>query len=166
MSRPQRGLTMIEVLAAMVIFSAGAVVLFGWIGQTADRLGRLSREQAQLFGELRAIEYLRTLNPMRDPAGEERIGDARFRWRATPIGGEQPSRTPAGEEGNYVLQLYRVSLWVDGGQPSERALWLTGWRQVRTVQNNPFGALGGRPDAATGDGRTPPPAVPPTPPGR
>lgn len=140
--RRQRGLTMIEVLAAMVIFSSGAVVLFGWIGQTADRLGRLSREQTQLFGELRAIEYLRTLNPMLHPAGEATLGEARFRWTAQAIGSELPSRTPTGTEGNYVVQLFRVRLWVDGGDPSERMLWLAGWRQVRTAPSNPLDALG------------------------
>lgn len=155
--RRQSGLTMIEVLASMVIFSAGAVVLFGWIGQTADRLGRLNREQTQLFGELRAIEYLRTLNPMQQPAGEQNFGDAKFRWTAEPVGSVQPTRSPTGSEGNYVVQLFRVRLWVDGGEPSERLLWLAGWRQVRTIQSSPLGALGLQSD---GNPNAPTPAAP------
>ncbi len=164
MNQRQRGLTMIEVLAAMVIFSAGAVVLFGWIGQTADRLGRISKEQAQLFSELEAIEYLRTLNPMRTPQGEESIGEARFRWTAAPLGSEQPSRTATGNEGIYVVQLYKVLLAVESerGGKSERSLLLAGWRQVRSgASTNPFEALGSAAGAAgAGAIRAPAPAAP------
>ncbi len=151
MMRPQRGLTMVEVLAAMVIFSMGAVVLFGWIGQTADRLGRINKEQALLFGELTAIEFARTLNPMHRPDGEESIGDASIRWQATPVGSEQASRTPTGVEGIYVVQLFKVQLQVavDRAGKSERTLWLAGWRQVRSGKSvNPFLSIGASPAGA------------------
>ncbi len=167
MSRFQRGLTMIEVLAAMVIFSAGAVVLFGWIAQTADRLGRISKEQSQLFSELAAIEYLRTLNPMRSPQGEQSIGEARIRWSAAPVGSEQPTRNPTGTEGIYVVQLYKVLLAVetDRGDKSERSLMLAGWRQVRSgAATNPFAALNS-PAGTAGASATPAPAAPARPPG-
>lgn len=88
----QRGLTMIEVLAAMVIFSTGAVVLFSWITGTADRLNRLGQEQNQLFGELAALEYARSLNPMQQPSGSTKVGDTTVEWQAQPIGEEQRTR--------------------------------------------------------------------------
>ena len=62
--RAQVGLSMIEVMAAMVIFSTGAVILFGWIAQMATRLSTLEVEQARLFAELSALEFTRSLNPM------------------------------------------------------------------------------------------------------
>ncbi len=167
MMRSQRGLTMIEVLAAMVIFSAGAVVLFGWISQTADRLSRIDKEQTQLFSELTALEYLRTLNPMRHPTGEETIGGSRFSWKATPVGGELPTKN-ANQDGIYVVQLYKVTFTLQAepaANPSAitsasssdqagRELWLAGWRQVRSSAiNDPFGA-----------GAAPPAALPAAPP--
>ena len=65
-----RGFSLLEVIAAMVIFSAGATVLFSWIGQTATRLRTVGSEQRQLFGQLAALEFARTLNPMLRPSGE------------------------------------------------------------------------------------------------
>lgn len=150
--RRQRGLTMIEVLAAMVIFSLGAVVLFGWISATADRLVRVNSEQKQLFANLLALEFVRSLNPMERPAGEQTLGNARLRWQATPVGAEAPARTPAGADGLYAVQLFRTALRVESesGSTSEQVVYLAGWRQTRP--------------AATGglfDPQNPPP--PPTP---
>ena len=141
-SRPdQRGLTMIEVIAAMVIFSAGAVVLFGWIGQTAARLGKLSLEQQKLFSELAALEFVRTLNPMQRPNGEAVVGTSRIRWQATPVGQEAPSHNPAGGPGIYIVQLYSLKLEVETERQerSDQSLYLAGWRQTRAARGaNPF----------------------------
>lgn len=155
----QRGLTMIEVLAAMVIFSLGAVVLFGWISQTADRLVRLNTEQKQLFAELLALEYVRTLNPMERPAGEQALAGARLRWRATPVGTEAPARTPAGAEGVYAVQLYRTALRVesDGGTTSEQVVLLAGWRQTRPISSG--GLFDPQNPPATPNPATPTPAA-------
>jgi general secretion pathway protein I len=168
MMRRQHGLTMVEVLAAMVIFSSGAVVLFGWISQTAQRLALVNREQAQLFGELAALEYLRSLNPTRRPTGDETIGEARVRWQSTPVGSEQATRLPSGAEGIYVVRLYEVQVTVDAAEAgrTERSLWLPGWRQIRPgAATLPFN-LGGQPEptlpavappAAAVPSQTPPP---------
>jgi general secretion pathway protein I len=139
--RRQGGLTMIEVIAAMVIFSTGAVVLFGWIGQTADRLGKLGAEQQRLFSELAALEFVRTLNPMQRTTGEAVVGTARIRWQATAVGQEAPSHNPAGGAGIYIVQLYRLNLQVDSDRQerSERTVYLAGWRQTRAARAaNPF----------------------------
>ena len=148
---PQRGLTMIEVIAAMVIFSAGAVVLFGWIGQTADRLGKLGVEQDKLFSELAALEFVRTLNPMQRTSGEAVVGTARIRWQATPVGQEAPSHNPAGGQGIYIVQLYRLNLQVETERKerSDQSLYLAGWRQTRAARGaNPF-ALEGVPGGSS-----------------
>lgn len=144
----QRGLTMIEVLAAMVIFSAGAVVLFGWIGQVADRMSRLAVEQQQLFAELAAIEFAKSLNPMKQPAGTITVGDTEIRWQSTAIGSERMARNAAGAEGAYMVQLYRVQMAAQprAGRIAERDLLLAGWRQTRPIgQATPFGGADLRP---------------------
>ncbi|GAP33867.1 hypothetical protein ISF6_1122 [Piscinibacter sakaiensis] len=137
--RPTRaaGFSLIEVLAAMVIFSTGAVILFSWIGQTADRLGRLGREQQQLFAELVGLEYARSLNPMRQPNGRVVIDEVDVSWETTPIGQETPSRFGAAE-GLYMVQLYRVQLTTRPrrAEASTRALYLAGWRERENVDRN------------------------------
>lgn len=154
----QRGLTMIEVLAAMVVLSIGAVVLFGWIGQAASRLALLSAEQRQLFGELAALEFARGLNPMLQPSGQMRLGDAEIRWTSMALGDEQSVMGSGTSLGAYVVRLYRLVLVTeaDGAPPKERSLVLAGWRQTKPVRGaTPFGPAA--PPAA------PPAAAPITP---
>lgn len=132
----QQGLTMIEVLAAMVVLSIGAVVLFGWIGQAASRLALLSTEQRQLFGELAALEFARGLNPMLQPSGRMQLGDAEVRWTSVALGDEQSVMGSGTSLGAYAVQLYRLVLvtQAEGAPPKERSLLLTGWRQTKPVR--------------------------------
>jgi general secretion pathway protein I len=132
---------MIEVLAAMVIFSAGAVILFGWMGQTATRLGKLSTEQQQLFADLAAVEFARSLNPMRTPTGSAAVGEVTVSWKATPVGAESPVRAITGGVGNYVVQLYNLTLQTDHPRAgrSTQTLYLAGWRQTSEARRDtPF----------------------------
>lgn len=136
-----RGFSLLEVIAAMVIFSAGATVLFSWIGQTATRLRTVGSEQRQLFGQLAALEFARILNPMLRPSGELAMDSSRVVWKSVAVGPESPVRTLTGAAGLYVVQLYQIELVVDQGKlgSSTQSLYLAGWRQVRKTQSsNPF----------------------------
>lgn len=137
----QRGLSMIEVLAAMVIFASSAVVLFGWIGQTADRLGKLRTEQRQLLGQLTALDFLRGLNPMATPSGQTQLGDWALSWEAQPLNAGEMVRNEAGSAGAFQVQLFKVqaSLRNTAGLKAEQSLVLAGWRQVKDTHNGmPF----------------------------
>jgi general secretion pathway protein I len=137
-----RGFSLLEVLAAIVIFSLGASVLFSWIGQTANRLRTVGTEQQQLFAQLAALEFARTLNPMQEPAGELALGNSRVSWRATAVGEESPVRTLTGAPGWYLVRLYDLSLTVEQDKlgRSQQQLFLAGWRQVKKNQKElPFG---------------------------
>jgi prepilin-type N-terminal cleavage/methylation domain-containing protein len=136
------GFSLLEVLAAIVIFSLGAAVLFSWIGQTATRLRTVSTEQQQLFAQLNAIEFARGLNPMQEPNGELALGNSRVVWRATAVGEESPVRTLTGSAGWYVVRLYEVKLSIEQDKlgTSQQQLYLAGWRQVKKRQKElPFG---------------------------
>ncbi|MBS0307082.1 MAG: hypothetical protein JSR43_17110 [Proteobacteria bacterium] len=122
---------MIEVLAAMVIFSTGATVLFGWIGQTSERLARLAGEQRELFTDMVVLEYMKTVNPMLEPAGEIRLSDGvLLRWQSERLPGDDTVRGPGSL---YELGLYRVKVRVSAPQQGvrESSVELAGWRQVR-----------------------------------
>lgn len=137
--RRVQGLSMIEVLAAMVIFSSGAAVLFGWIGQVAERTGKLSVEQRALFVELTALEYVKTLNPMLQSSGRVELPDAvSLQWNSTPVGSIEPTRRPGSL---YEVGLYRVELRaVSRDTEVSQTVMLAGWRQVRELkQFTPFG---------------------------
>lgn len=137
----QRGISMIETLAAMVIFSASAVVLFSWIGQTADRLAKLNVEQRRLFGELAALEYMRVVNPMGKQSGGALLEGSELSWEATPVGAEEAVRATVGGAGNYVVQLYKVQVTLRQASvsDSQQSIYLAGWRQTAEVRRElPF----------------------------
>ncbi|MBB2484222.1 type II secretion system protein [Mitsuaria sp. WAJ17] len=139
-SHRQGGFSMIEVLAAMVIFSSSAVVLFSWLGQTSDRLAKLQVEQQRLFAELDALEYIKGLNPMSQPNGEVRIGEQRVRWSSTPVGDALPTKAPSGGVGAYVVQLYsvKVTSYAPNSQ-SDQTIHLIGWKQTQDTRRElPF----------------------------
>ena len=138
MSRPnlaprQRGISMIEVLAAMVIFSSSAVVLFGWISQTTSRLAKLDQEQKQLFAELAALDFMRGLNPMRQPEGKAELQSGlSLSWQAEPVGLAEQVRVTESSLGLYQVQLFKVSLKIQQGQGPNagQTIYLAGWRQT------------------------------------
>ena len=139
--RAQVGLSMIEVMAAMVIFSTGAVILFGWIAQMATRLSTLEVEQARLFAELSALEFTRSLNPMLQGRGEITLDQLTLRWTSQPVGEAASARALGGSPGLYVVQLYQVKLNMQDpkGGVSDQTVYQAGWRQVREASTNtPF----------------------------
>lgn len=166
--RDQAGLTMIEVLAAMVIFSTAAVVLFGWIGQAADRMARLATEQRQLFAELAALEFARSLNPMQQPNGSQVVAGTEIKWKSRPLGLEYPVGSGTGGlvsgaagagSGAYAVQLFTVDMEAiaTNGESSVRSVVLAGWRQTRAINDSVlFGvASGGSPPSVTPPTATP-----------
>lgn len=140
--RRLRGISMIEVLAAMVIFSSSAVVLFGWIGQTSGRLAKLEGEQKQLFAELSALDFLRALNPMQQAEGEAKLQQAlNLSWRASPIGEPERVRASTSAPGIYLVQLYKVDFKIQSPNTPTvtRSLVLAGWKQTSEVRRElPF----------------------------
>lgn len=66
----QTGISLLEVLAALVILSIGASVAFTWFGQSVTAMGRLKNEEASLLARNEAMEYLRAINPIEQPTGE------------------------------------------------------------------------------------------------
>jgi len=140
--RQARGISMIEVLAAMVIFSSSAVVLFGWIGQTSDRLAKLETEQKQLFAELAALDYLRTLNPMQQLEGEAQLQQSlNLSWQAKPIGNPDRVRASPSAPGIYLVQLYKVEFKIEspGKAPLQQSVILAGWKQTSEIRRElPF----------------------------
>ena len=112
--RPRRqiGLSMIEVIAAMVIFSSAAVVLFSWVGQVAQRLGVYQQEQRALFAAMLSLEFAKSLNPMYRPQGSEKLADSvELRWDSQLLREVEPTFARGGL---YEVGLYRVTLRMEG----------------------------------------------------
>ena len=130
-----RGISLIEVLAALVILSLGASVAFSWFGQSVATMGKLKAEEVKLLAENETTDALRVINPLLQPAGELIMPGYRVRWTSRVIGDPVSALTTLGTAARYEVSLHDLSveLQKDGDDTqiwSEFNLTLAGYKQV------------------------------------
>jgi|ERR1700722_165110 prepilin-type N-terminal cleavage/methylation domain-containing protein len=105
------GFTLIEVLVALVILSAGLLVFYEFLSGALDAAGRVRHAAEAYDRDQNALALAATLNPMATPEGMLDLGTYRIRWRAERIGTErQSAEFPLGDKGHFTVALYRVVL--------------------------------------------------------
>jgi general secretion pathway protein I len=108
----QAGFGLLEVLVSLVIFASVGFTLLAWFAQSVDSVQRLKTFYDVQDARRTALEFARTLNPMRQPKGELAHGSLRLEWQAVPQGDElAQAGYPAGV-GRYRLRLYDTTLSV------------------------------------------------------
>lgn len=144
-----RGLSLIEVIVALVVISGFGAALFVWAGQTLQMATRAARVQQQAELERNITELAFSLNPAERPIGELLTLTHRYQWRATATRGpSDQTRHPTGIS-PYQVALYSVRFTVtDLAAPdvplvSERVV--AGYRLVRPRQSGPPGFSAVRP---------------------
>lgn len=130
-----RGISLIEVLAALVILSLGASIAFSWFGQSVAVMGKLKAEEVKLLAENEATEALRAINPIAQPAGELVMPGYRVRWTSQVIGEPLSALTTLGTAARYQVSLHDLSVELrkDGDDHqvwSKFTLALAGYKQV------------------------------------
>jgi prepilin-type N-terminal cleavage/methylation domain-containing protein len=112
--RAQRGFSMVETVAALTVLAAGASIVFSWMAQTTTTLARVDRAQVRHTAHLRALDYMRSVDLARVPAGEQDLGDLKLRWSSEMTAAARPARSNAGAADAYDVGLARVSVQLDG----------------------------------------------------
>lgn len=141
----QSGISLLEVLAALVILSLGATVAFTWFGQSVSAMSRLKDEEASLLARNSAMDYLRAINPTVQPEGMVEMPGYQLKWRSRPIRDTVHALTSLGTRSRYDVSLYelQVDLVRDGaaGTPwVSFKLELAGFEQVSGSSMGIFGA--------------------------
>lgn len=146
--RREAGISLLEVLAALVILSLGASVTFTWLGQSVNAMGRLKNEEASLLAQNEAMEYLRSINPAATPAGEMEMSGYRLAWTSTPVGPMTRTTTPLGTPSRYEVSLHELDVKLDKVEAKDLQPWvhfqmqLAGYKQVAGSSMSIFGASG------------------------
>lgn len=142
----QAGISLLEVLAALVILSLGASVAFTWFGQSVAAMGRLKDEEASLLARNEAMEYLRAINPVAQPTGEVDMPGYRLTWTSHPIRDVVRTLTTLGTPSRYEVSLHELDVQLS--HPADNASWtrfqlqLAGYRLVAGSSNSIFGTPG------------------------
>jgi prepilin-type N-terminal cleavage/methylation domain-containing protein len=147
----ERGLSLIEVIVALVVISGYGAALFVWAGQTLQTATKAASVQQDAEIERNITELAYSVNPSHAPGGELSTQTHRYRWQATAERGPANQlRQPAGL-GMYEVTLYRLRFFVTDPKGTQAPLIseriVAGYKQVRERQGGPpgFGDAGPSP---------------------
>lgn len=119
----------------MVVFTLGALALYGWLATNVITLGRITERQEQEVAYASALDLVRRSNPMQLPTGKRDIGDMTVLWRSSPVEDPQPNVDQSGSNGIYMVGLYTVEVRVSRGERliGNFRVRQIGWKQVKQV---------------------------------
>jgi len=128
--QPQAGFSLLESLVAVALIAAAMLPLLALQGQLTRTVVAIERAETNVKDMTSALSYLRSINVMMKPEGEEPIGAATLSWTTRPASAERIALDVGGGPGRFALQLYDVDAVItypDGGQGAftVRAM---GWR--------------------------------------
>jgi prepilin-type N-terminal cleavage/methylation domain-containing protein len=107
----EAGFTLIEVIVALAILSAGLLAFYEFLGISLHATERVQQAAEAYDRDRNALALAASINPMTTPQGVFDAGTYRIHWtaeRITPI--TLNTASPAGGRGSFSVALYRVVL--------------------------------------------------------
>ena len=131
MRRAQAGFTLLEAIVALVVFTMGALALYGWLSTNIITLDRIRARQQLELTMHSALDLIRRTNPMDTPVGERQVGDLKVSWISALLEPAKPNVVQSGRPGIFVVGLYEVSVRVSrNGQLLQTfQVRQVGWKQ-------------------------------------
>lgn len=142
-SRRQLGLSLLEVIVALVVLSSFGAALFVWAGQTLQMANRAQTIQQEAELERNITEHALSINPAAQGEGELETPTYSYRWKAIPLlGPAEHVKHPLGLS-PYQVTLYRLDYSVTDVASGRVVLTsmreVTGFAQVRPRSSGPPG---------------------------
>jgi general secretion pathway protein I len=131
--RHARGFTLLEAIVALVVFSMGALALYGWLSTNIITLERIRDRQEVEAAMHSALDIVRRTNPMEIPAGQRRAGNLMVTWTSAPLAPAKPNVDQSGSPGIFSVGLYDATVRVlrDGKELQVFRVRQVGWKKVR-----------------------------------
>jgi prepilin-type N-terminal cleavage/methylation domain-containing protein len=134
----QRGISLLEVLAAMVILSAGASVAFSWFNQSAIALAQIKGQEFELLARGEALEYLQHINPDRQLSGQVQFNSFYMSWNGQVVMPTARTVSDLGTPSGYTVSLNRLQVSLKKiDSPQENwvnfSLDLAGYTKIETT---------------------------------
>lgn len=128
LSGSERGLSTIEVIAALLLFSIALLPLVQ--AQLNAQRGALIVSEIEATAQLerQALNYLKSVNFARQPTGQYTFGDGSMRWRAGLLAADTEVTRNADRVGLYRVE---VDLVINEVVVSQRVLHSVGWRSIQ-----------------------------------
>lgn len=131
------GFTLLEAIVALVVFTMGALALYGWLSTNTITLMRIRDRQQVEQALLSSLDLIRRSNPMKTPSGRREVGDLVVSWSSTPLEPPRPNVDQSGSPAIYMVGLYEVDVRVLRDQRELQTFRVrqVGWDQVRAVDD-------------------------------
>lgn len=127
------GFTLLEAIVALVVFSMGALALYGWLSTNMITLERIRDRQDVETAMQSALDMIRRTNPMEVPGGRRQAGNLTVTWTSEPLAPPRPNVDQSGSPGIFAIGLYEATVRVlrDGRELQVFRVRQVGWKQVR-----------------------------------
>ena len=131
--RGTEGLGLLETMVALVIFTGAAMALYGLFNTDLGTLARVQDISRQVPAARQAIEYLSSIDPRRESAGDFEIDGFDVAWTAKLLQPVRQNRAATGALGLFELGLYEIEFAMsERGRPARSwRLRLVGYERVR-----------------------------------
>ena len=132
----QSGFTLLEAIIALVIFTMGAIALYGWLGVNLKTLARVQERREAVALTNSALDALRRINPMDTPRGQRKISALVIEWEAKPVEPARPAVTQVGLRTIFEVQLFTVDVRLkrSGTEIDRFSVRQLGYKQVGKLE--------------------------------
>lgn len=134
----QSGFTLLEAIIALVIFTMGAIALYGWLGVNLKTLTRVQERREAVALTSSALDAIRRINPMETPRGQRKISELVIEWEASPVEPARPAVTQVGLRTIFEVQLFTLDVRLKrGGAEIDRfSVRQLGYKQVGKLEED------------------------------
>lgn len=135
-ARPIHGFTLLEAIVALVVFSMGALALYGWLATNVHTLERIKARREVATLRLSALDMMRLVNPMSDPTGRRAVDSFEVRWQSRLLAPARQSVTQVGLPTLFQVGLYEVDVRVlrQSREVDRFVMRQVGYRQVGKLE--------------------------------
>ncbi len=137
-----QGISLIEVLAALVILSLGATVTLSWFSQSMSTMKNIKDQEDVLLIQMDVIELMRGVNPLIQPEGEIKLKKYNVVWSSSI---KQPIRTMRSNQGGtgpFEVGVFNVVVDIYNSQNNTKVysfdLNLSGYRKLKNSEVGNF----------------------------
>jgi len=131
--KKQHGFTLLEAIVSLVLIAGVGMALFSWINTNLISLHRIQQTQSRHDATRNALAFIRSVNPLETPQGEETLGIYTFEWQSTAVQLPKDVISSAGAVGLFQIGLYemQITVYKDDELITTFTVRHVGYKQVR-----------------------------------